>query len=133
MTRKCNRPNCTLCSQIIEADTYKFKCGFVFENKEKNLNCSSLNVVYVLRCTTCHAEYIGETKNFRQRMNTHASHIRSKSSLCRATDHLVSCGAHLADVKSRFQIFILETQTDMSKRKAKESYFIHLFIPEMNK
>lgn len=133
MTKKCNRSNCTLCSQMIESDAYKFKCGFVFVNKDQDLNCTSLNVIYVLRCTTCHGEYIGETKNFRQRMNTHASHIRTKSLLCRATDHLVSCGSHLPDVKSRFEIFILEIQTDRLVRKARESFFINLFIPEMNK
>ncbi len=131
--RPCYNALCSICSQIIEGNSFKFACGFVFEVGDDDLTCGSKDVIYVLRCTTCHAEYIGETNNLRHRIATHCSHTKTNRRLCRATDHLVKCGSDLGDVKSRFQIFILERQSDRQVRKAKESYYINLFKPRMNK
>jgi predicted GIY-YIG superfamily endonuclease len=131
--QRCHHALCSICSQIIEGDSFKFACGFVFEVRENNFTCSSTDVIYVLRCTTCHAEYIGETNNLRHRIGTHCSHTRSNRRLCRATDHFVACGTDLPDVKSRFQVFVLERESDRYVRKAKESYYINVFKPRMNK
>ncbi len=123
---------CSICSQIIESDEFKFNCGFVFEVGD-NFTCSSSDVIYVLRCTVCNAEYIGETNNLRHRIGTHCSHIKTNRRLCRATDHLVKCGGDLPDVRSRFQVFVLARETDKYVRKARENFYITLFRPSMNK
>jgi len=132
--KPCHNSRCSICSQILEGTRYKFQCGFVFIVSDPDLNCNARDVIYVLRCTKCHAEYIGETKNLRRRMNKHISDIRHNRRLCRATDHFVKCGRfEVSDTHSQFDIFILERQTDTKVRKAKESYFIRLFLPSMNK
>ncbi len=54
-------------------NSYQSNNGFVFEVEDDNLSCNSNDVIYVLRCRTCGAEYIGETKNIRKRIHTHSS------------------------------------------------------------
>lgn len=130
--RPCHNSRCSICSQILEGDNYKFNCGFVYKNSGDVLTCNSTDVIYVLRCSTCHAEYIGETNNLRRRMNNHRSDIRQNRRQCRATDHFVKCGTDLK-VCNRFTIFPLERESDTLVRKAKESYYINLFLPVMNK
>lgn len=129
----CNGSRCGICSQILSGNEFHFNCGFVFRVCQTNLNCNSKDVIYVLRCKTCQAEYIGETENLRNRINTHNSHIRTNRRLCRATDHLVECGLHLSHVNDRYQVFLLDVEHDSYVRKAKESYYIRLFLPKMNK
>ena len=131
--KPCHNSRCSICTQILEGNRYTFNCGFVFEVKDSLLTCNATDVIYVLQCSTCHAEYIGETKNLRRRMNKHRSDIRHDRRLCRATDHLVKCGKDLTNVCSRFNIFLLEQVEDSTERKAKENYFINLFLPLMNK
>lgn len=129
----CNSSRCSICSQMISGNEFEFNCGFVFQVPDENLDCNTMGVVYVLRCTTCRAEYIGETKNIRHRIHTHNSHIRTNRRLCRATDHLIECGAKLKNVQDRFQLFLLEKEENTAVRKAKESFYIRLFLPKMYK
>jgi len=58
--------------------------------------------IYVLKCTTCQAEYKGETMSIRNRIQTHCSNIRMKQQFCRATDHFVSGDTQHSDVRNRF-------------------------------
>jgi len=42
-----------------------------------NSNCSSTNLVYVITCSLCNIQYVGETGDtIRNRMNRHRSNIR---------------------------------------------------------
>lgn len=133
MVQPCYGTRCKLCPQIRPGNQFQFNCGFIFRVKENNLNCNSKDVIYVLKCTTCGAEYIGETENVRRRMNVHLSSIRTRTLSCRAAEHLVECGTNYSDIHARFSIFLLEVEKDKFKRKAKESFYIHLFLPKMNK
>ena len=46
------------------------------------LDCSSSNVVYLLSCKVCHAQYIASTTTkFRLRFNNHKAHFRAHSRL----------------------------------------------------
>lgn len=131
---KCNRFGCFVCPQVRVGSSYQFNCGFVYNVEDnEHLSCNSKDVIYVLICKTCHGEYIGETQNIRNRLCTHCSHIRTNQHFCRATDHLIECGGHISDVRERFSVFLLETEHDTSIRKAKESFYIRLFKPIMNK
>ena len=45
----------------------------------RTIFCRSSNLIYCLECTTCHAQYVGQTKNqLRIRMNNHLSTITTK-------------------------------------------------------
>lgn len=130
----CNRFGCYVCPQLLSGSSYRFNCGFVFKNQEhERLSCDSKDVIYVLICKTCKGEYIGETQSIRKRLGTHCSHIRTHQHACRASDHLIECGSDIADVRQRFSVTLLETEHDTDIRKAKESFYIRLFKPLMNK
>jgi hypothetical protein len=46
--------------------------GFIL-NINDSYDCNAKNVVYLLECIKCQEQYIGETENFRKRMNNHRS------------------------------------------------------------
>ena len=49
--------------------------GMIFPLKDK-LNCLSSNIIYVISCSLCHKQYVGETgRTLRQRLNNHRSNI----------------------------------------------------------
>ena len=46
---------------------------------EGHFDCTSRNVVYLLECQKCSQQYVGETENFRKRMNNHRSQCYKNS------------------------------------------------------
>ncbi len=72
----CSRPNCGLCKQLIEGNTFNFNSGKTFTIFE-SMSCDVKNVIYVMRCNGCRKEYIGETGDFlRKRVTVHNQQIR---------------------------------------------------------
>ena len=47
-------------------------------------SCNAVNVVYQITCAGCKSRYIGETQDFRQRMNLHKSDVRMLNTDCLA-------------------------------------------------
>ena len=41
-----------------------------------SITCKSKNILYYMVCTICGEDYVGQTKDFRKRMNNHKSNIR---------------------------------------------------------
>ena len=129
----CGGSRCKICKQIIAANQFRFNCGFTYVVRNENLSCRSKDVVYVIKCNSCQAEYIGETGNFRHRINSHNSHIRGNNfNTCRTAEHFNSCGTHISNVADRYKVFILETVKNKTIRKAKEAFYINLFQPKIN-
>ena len=88
-----------------------------------------------MRCEGCKKLYIGETSNFRSRVNLHKSHIKNKGGLF-VNKHISQCNDNISkDIKYVFKImpFFKVKQDDEKIRKEKESYFISKFKPELNK
>ena len=75
--KKCDKITCKLCDIIECSDCVtsasnqrKFKC------RNRNSSCGSLWVIYVISCPECQLQYVGQTNNFRLRMNGHKSDFR---------------------------------------------------------
>ena len=78
---KCGSPKCGICYNIIEGYKFQFKNGPLFEVKT-NMDCSSKNFLYVIKCERCGEDYIGETGNeLRKRMTVHRQQIRDPRKL----------------------------------------------------
>ena len=60
--RKCTRPNCGLCTYLLQGNSFAFNCEMNFKI-HKNVSCDAKNVIYVMKCRGCGDEYIGETGN----------------------------------------------------------------------
>ena len=53
-----------------------------YSTRPQNLNCASMNVVYLLTWKTCHKQYTGSTKEFWSRFNnyrcSHKNFLKNK-------------------------------------------------------
>ena len=68
---KCNNKRCGTCSLILECNEIKFKNSdkpFIIKSR---MDCTAMDIVYLIRCTGCDKEYIGETSNLRARVRVH--------------------------------------------------------------
>ena len=95
------------------------------------MSCETQNVIYLLQCGGCGEEYIGDT--LRHRMTLHRQHIRhSNVRKLFVSEHIANYATGL-DINFRlFPLSKLKTDNATS-RKIKESYFIELFKPKLNR
>ena len=59
---KCGRSNCGICDILVKGESFKFQNGPLFKVKT-NMDCSSKNLLYVIKCEGCEENYIGQTGN----------------------------------------------------------------------
>lgn len=77
----CSRTRCRTCTHIIfshgfRSTTYDKEFSF-----SENVNCDTANTVYLITCSICRLQYVGETsQTLRERMNGHRSCIRLNKS-----------------------------------------------------
>ena len=126
--KKCGRPRCTICSIILTGEKFVFQNG-KFITIKFDMDCSALNCIYVIRCSSCDLEYIGETNNFRARTALHRSQINNPSyGFLKVSIHIRNC----SDCSFKIMpIFKLITDCPI-KRKMKEEELIKRFQPALN-
>ena len=76
--KPCRKPRCNTCSMVV-ADSHFNSTVFnkMFDLTE-NLDCSSENIIYLITCSKCNIQYVGETGNaLRVRMNAHRYCVKS--------------------------------------------------------
>ena len=124
--KKCGKTRCEICHLLLEGKT------FFFENHNtpfiinKTLNCDSENVVYAIKCNKCSADYIGSTKNLRNRTNLHKSHIKIEANrLLPVSKHMHSCG-------ESFKIMPIYKNDNYQLLQIKENNFIRKYNPRLN-
>ena len=128
---RCNRPNCGLCSHLLEGNSFTFKCGKTVTTKF-DMSCDVKNVIYVIVCQGCQEEYIGETQNLRERMRVHRQHIRQpETRTMHVSQHIDQCTQTQPKFKT-FPIFKMTT-TDTATRRSKEIQLIKCFKPTLNR
>lgn len=126
---KCNNKRCKICEIIITKNNFNFK-GEVFKIKH-TMDCTVKNCIYVLQCNGCKEYYIGETSDFRFRMNNHLSHIKNNIGLD-VSKHVNRCTRDITKKISIMPIYKV-LREDEFYRKAMEHYFIEKFKPKLNK
>lgn len=129
--KRCNRPNCGLCKHLIEGEKFTFKCGksmFV----RTNITCDVKNVIYVIRCSGCGGEYIGETGDLRKRVTVHNQQIRDPSTrMLQVSAHIDNCSGAITPKYTIFPFFKMLDDSTV-RRKQKETFFIRLLAPDLN-
>ena len=93
---------------------------------KRQTNCKSANVIYLITCTQCGKQYVGETKRaFNERMNGHRSDWTKR----RFQRSLVAEHFHLQnhDFNSHVSLCCIDHDAQWSDdtRKAHETYWIH--------
>ena len=124
---KCKGTRCEICNIIIEADKIVFKNGKTF-NLNANMSCNAKFCIYYIKCQ-CGSEYIGETEDFRARVNLHKSQIKLQPY------RILNCSKHLFNCKNKFNVMPMSqmNNSDLVERQMKEKMFIQLFKPELNR
>ena len=61
----CNKP-CITCPQMDTSNTVTSNANITYKIQGK-FNCQARNAVYVMECTICHKQYVGETPQTEQR------------------------------------------------------------------
>ena len=97
------------------------------------MSCNVQNVIYVIVCSGCKKEYIGETGDFlRKRVNVHRQHIRDPNvRILYVSEHIDNCAKQETPMFTIFPLLKNQTENTLLRRE-KESYFIKLFKPALN-
>ena len=122
--RPCGRKRCQCCKMITSAGTVKSSSGATVRLRQ-NTDCTTENVVYLISCSSCNKQYVGETKGpLNKRMNGHRDdwrHLRFERSP--TAEHFLSADH---DFLSNASVCCLEHNKEWSgsTRKLRESYWI---------
>ena len=97
---KCTDPRCEFCKIVISDNSY------ITKNKQKidrnfTMTCKTMDLLYILICAHCKAEYVGETGvPINERTNLHRNQIiHEKYRNLKVSKHIFSCR------DGNFQIF----------------------------
>ena len=129
---RCRSPRCKLCEIIIEGKAYHFtNTNYKFSVKS-HMTCDTRNCIYVLQCGGCSKYYIGETNNFRLRINLHKDHAKKNTGLG-VSRHIFEC---ISDNSCEYPFLVMPffklKDDDTGLRKTTENYFIQKFKPDLN-
>ena len=134
----CKRSNCDLCSfgylrKELEA---KSSTGATLFKLNKNFNCNSKNILYLLTCTVCKKQYVGKTENCRFRMNNHKKDVRNpKQKTIFCDKHFKNClMENYGELKEPlFFCTPFLYVKDPVKRHNLEQFYIKKFKAELNR
>ena len=74
----CKKPRCQICNFVVDTNTFiSTTTQKKYEIRSEQLNCDSVNVVYLHTCKTCQKQYTGSSVDFRLRFNNYRSAHRN--------------------------------------------------------
>lgn len=127
--RSCGDKRCKTCKQLQHTPTFTSKTTGRTYNIFCNVSCKTSNVIYMLECSVCGLQYVGESiQPFHKRMNGHRSDIKKKP-LLPVSQHMLSIGHKPTDF-DRMKVTILEHKANWTEeqRRSRETFW----IKEMN-
>ena len=120
--RPCGRKRCQCCKMITSAGTVKSSSGATVRLRQ-NTDCTKENVVYLISCSSCNRQHVGETKGpLNKRMNGHRDDWRHRRfEISPTAEHFYSADH---DFLSHASVCCLEHNKEWSDstRKLRESY-----------
>lgn len=134
LVTKCHHGNCNLCDKLETGYKFNVRSSCValnthtHDNGRKQLNCRTMNVVYLISCKTCSVSYVGETQQkLSTRIQQHSYAIlKNRNSGCKHVVEHFNNG-HCTD----FNVRILEAcqftgnfEKDKLNRLKRETYWI---------
>ena len=83
---KCGR--CDSCKHYVVGNNFikATATGKLFQLR-KNLDCSTINVIYVAECKNCKMQGVGSTTTWKPRLSNYKSHIKNGHNTCRIVRH----------------------------------------------
>lgn len=78
LSKKCSNTGCKACNYVVECRTFSSHNTNKTFNLKHNITCKSKNLIYLITCTKCHMQYVGQTsRTLADRINNHLSCIRT--------------------------------------------------------
>ena len=128
--KKCNK-KCFCCKDyLLEGTSFQFKKHNSTFDLKANFNCESSNLIYVVICSGCKEEYIGQTgTTLKERVTVYKQHINHPQyQQIKVEAHLRTCGKGNFTIFPFFQV----KKEDKSLRESYENHFIKKFEPKLN-
>ena len=122
---KC-KSNCKICPYIKAEKVLKSTYTKTTVQLTKHFNCETSNLVYLIECTKCKDQYIGQTKHtLEHRGSQHLGYIRNNNQK-QATGRHFNLPGHKS---SHMKISVLERvhRNDLRYREERESHWIEQF------
>ena len=122
--KKCT--NCSVCPFVKEGRTVKSKSTNFKMDINKNVDCSTQNIIYLLSCKKCSVQYIGETERMlKERFSEHRTFVNTNNKTKSTGLHFNSKGHSVSDM----EITIIEKvfSSDPRFRKQREKLYIQKF------
>ena len=87
--KTCNR-TCDSCRTFV-GDYTKFKCNATSRifNLQKEMNCNTPNIIYMLECTKCKLQGVGSTVSWKPRLRNYKSWVKNRIRKCRMGNHFI--------------------------------------------
>lgn len=120
----CSRPRCKTCKHLQKDCTVNSTASNYAHKVNSRFSCMSSNVIYMLECSTCRKQYIGETgQPMSMRLNGHRADTLKNLPIAVAK-HFNQPGHNFDDLK----LYILQSNFKSAMdRKYRESFLIHKF------
>ena len=132
---KCGDPRCGIClsKQLIEGTEIDLKCGINFIVKN-SMTCYSTNLLYVLICSGCKNEYIGETGDtLRAKMRVHRQQIQDDNyRILHVSKHIHECAKEFHPQFKVMPFYKMSPDSTKIEREVKERQFIKKCKPSLN-
>jgi len=116
----CRAKLCKLCNSIIPTNNFNSAITGKTYNINTDMNCNSTCCIYLICCTKCHKQYVGETKRkLKDRINNHRSNIMHNKP--------TAISLHFNDVLHTIKdlsVIPIEIVHNEGERKNKEQYWI---------
>jgi hypothetical protein len=131
---KCNRPKCKTCINIIVGETFTFENGNKIQINDE-MTCTSRNLIYVLSCSNCNKNYVGETSDkLSMRMNVHRQQIKDVNLRhLYVSKHIANCCQNNTDPNFTVMPILKIKKEDPDIRRFKENQIIKKYIPSLNR
>ena len=121
----CNQLHCKTCSHMRTGTTFHSTTTSERFKVKVMANCQTKNVVYVIECTKCSIQYVGETENaVHVRLTGHWSDIRHKCMEEPVTNHFNSVDHPIKDLT--FVVIEAIHREHTEYRRRKESHWIQM-------
>jgi hypothetical protein len=121
--KPCGGPRCRLCVQLPHISIISFPNRTFKWTIKKLVDCNAKNCVYLAVCEKCDVRYVGESFDFRHRMNNHNSQQFTLPSTA-FFRHRLGTDHYFRD----FKLYILRSNLrDKDEMRRWERFFIHRF------
>ena len=136
--KHCGDKRCLLCRRNYLQLTDKIisPVGKLLFTIKCNFSCKSKNILYYMTCTICGKDHVGQTDDFRKRMNNHKSDIRETPTkdTIPVDEHIHYCqlNTHQTFKDPYFHVIPFLTVKDDKRREDLEIYYMRKFNTALN-